>query len=99
MNYERLFAKVINYILYLIKYKERKLQRYENTIKIHIRNAGLLQNWVAAQLEVHETEFSRWVSGSRKPNSKQLTKLCRILSTSRQTLYPNGTYQKRFKIQ
>ena len=99
MLYERLFAKVLNYILYFNKYKELKLQTYENTIKIHIRNAGLLQNWVAAQLEVHETEFSRWVSGSRKPNSKQLTKLCRILGTGRQKLYPNGTYQKRFKIQ
>ena len=99
MLYERLFAKVLNYILYSNKYKEQKLETYDNTIKIHIRNAGLLQNWCAAQLDVHETEFSRWVSGSRKPNSKQLTKLCKILGVGRQKLYPNGTYQKRFKIQ
>ena len=99
MILERFFAKVLNYILYYIKYKEKKLEKYDNTIKIHLRHAGLLQNWCAAQLSVHETEFSRWVSGSRKPNSKQLTKLCSILGVGKQALYPNGTYQKRFKIQ
>ena len=99
MIFERLFAKVLNYILYYNKYKEQKLEIYENTIKQHIIKEGRSGKWCAAQLEVHETEFSRWVSGSRKPNSKQLTKLCKILGVGRQKLYPNGTYQKRFKIQ
>jgi len=99
MLYERLFAKVLNNILYSFKFKEKKLQKYENTLKDHISKEGRTGKWCAAKLNVHETEFSRWVSGSRKPNGKQLTLLCKILGTSRQTLYPNGIYQKRFKIQ
>ena len=40
MNYERLFADVFNYVLYSMKFKEKKLQKYENTLKEQISKEG-----------------------------------------------------------
>ena len=80
-------------------YKEKKLQIYENTIKDHIKSCGYIQKWVASQVGVHKSELSRWIKGERTPNDERLTKLCRILSTSRQKLYPNGKPTRKFKIQ
>ena len=102
--YLKLYFQIIfgnlSRILYIYgNYKEKKLETYENTIKDHIKSCGYIQKWVASQVGVHESELSRWIKGERTPNDERLTKLCRILSTSRQKLYPNGKPTRKFKIQ
>lgn len=48
-------------------------------IKNAIRNAGVSQNQIAAQMQVSDITVSRWANGWRRPTGDHLTVLASIL--------------------
>jgi transcriptional regulator with XRE-family HTH domain len=44
-----------------------------------IRERGLKQRWLAEQLGVHESEFSRWVLGVRPLSAERAQRIAEIL--------------------
>ena len=99
LYFQIIFGYLSKIIYILVNRKEKKLEQYENTIKDHIKDCGYVQKWVATKVGVHESELSRWIKGERTPNDTRLKKLCKLLCTSREKLYPNGKLTRKFKIQ
>tara|TARA_R100000781_G_scaffold108352_1_gene72867 strand:- start:77 stop:415 length:339 start_codon:yes stop_codon:yes gene_type:complete len=102
--YFKLFFQIIfgylSKIIYIgVNNEEKKLEIYTNTIKEHIIKEGRTGKWLASRIGVHESELSRWIKGERTPNDERLKKLCKLLCTSREKLYPNGKLTRKFKIQ
>lgn len=55
---------------------------FNNRLKQAIRLSGITQRDLAEQTGLTEATISRYTSGTRRPNLKQLKKLCRSLNVS-----------------
>ena len=61
-----------------------------NSIKQVIWNSGYRKNYIAEKVGVHPSHISMWISGTRKPNSARIRKLCKILNCKVRDLFPKG---------